>query len=480
MGEILLVGEIRSKKLYIFTILLTLLMFLSQTLFSITVYAPKGSMIYFNDRLMGIVQKDALSFTAELPGVLKVVKPGYIPYEETITEDATITVELSLPSFLNIKLTPAGAKIFVDGKAINSDPGTGIARFQIGFGIHEIVVQAPEYATKTLKVEVSPYEEKNLEISLKRTVTLKLISDKRIDNVIFNGETISIPTSLEVTPGKHKIYLPINFLKNIQEFEVPFVDEYTYKVDSTQLYKLSIDGTPGGAYASIAGQVFKLPNTLLLPESTYEVRIYSEGYEEYATKVDLRKDSVLFYNLKPKSEVSIRTFKDELTVEYDGYERSNVVFKTWFTTIKDATGNVVWYGFSDGTIKDTPKSIPVIISKDIVCVIDGKVFKGPTILQVASGSTVLLYDQRKGNSQEKLQVNRTTVVDSEDRVLVNIYSKDAYEVYWDDKFVGTTPIYFFVTTAGKHKLVFVRNDLKVDEKIVETKKGHLNEFRPSF
>jgi hypothetical protein len=451
----------------------------SDLAFSLTVYAPKGSMVYYNDKFVGVVQKDSISFNAEFPGTLKVVKPGFVPFEKTLTDDATVTVELSLPSFLNLKVTPKNARVFVNGQLVEVDTFNGTARLQINSGVHEIKAEAPGYSTKTLRVEINPYEEKDLEITLKRTVTLKLVSEKNIDNAILGGMLIDLPSTIEVEPGKYKLYLPNIFLKSIQEIEVPFLDEYVYKVDSTQIFKLTIDGSPAGAYAWISGQIWKLPTTIVLPENSYDIRIFSQNYEDYETKVELRKDTKIFYNLKPKWEVSQRTVSNNYVIEYDGYVRDRVVVKPWFTTIKDNAGNIVWYGFSDGSLKNLPKTVPILISKDMICMVGTTIFKGPTILQVASGTNILVFDNRKAN-EERIQVEGPTVIDTEDRVLVNVYSKDVCEVYWDDEFIGNTPIYFFVTSAGKHKLTFVRNGLKVNEQIVDAKQGQLNEFRQSF
>jgi len=448
--------------------------------FSLTIYAPKGSMVYYNDKFVGVVQKDSITFNAEFPGTLKVVKPGFVPFEKTLTDDATVTVELSLPSFLNLKVTPKNARVFVNGQLVEVDTFNGTARLQINSGVHEIKAEAPGYATKTLRVEINPYEEKDLEITLKRTVTLKLVSEKNIDNAILGGMLINLPSTIEVEPGKYKLYLPNIFLKSIQEIEVPFLDEYVYKVDSTQMFKLTIDGSPAGAYAWISGQIWKLPTTIVLPENSYDIRIFSQNYEDYETKVELRKDTKIFYNLKPKWEVSQRTVSNNYVIEYDGYVRDRVVVKPWFTTIKDNAGNIVWYGFSDGSLKNLPKTVPILISKDMICLVGTTIFKGPTILQVASGTNILVFDNRRAKSEERIQVEGPTVIDTEDRVLVNVYSKDACEVYWDDEFIGNTPIYFFVTSAGKHKLTFVRNGLKVNEQIVDAKQGQLNEFRQSF
>lgn len=452
----------------------------SDLAFSLTVYAPKGSMVYYNDKFVGVVQKDSISFNAEFPGTLKVVKPGFVPFEKTLTDDVTVTVELSLPSFLNLKVTPKNARVFVNGQLVEVDTFNGTARLQINSGVHEIKAEAPGYATKTLRVEINPYEEKDLEITLKRTVTLKLVSEKNIDNAILGGMLINLPSTIEVEPGKYKLYLPNIFLKSIQEIEVPFLDEYVYKVDSTQMFKLTIDGSPAGAYAWISGQIWKLPTTIVLPENSYDIRIFSQNYEDYETKVELRKDTKIFYNLKPKLEVSQRTVNNNYVIEYDGYVRDRVVVKPWFTTIKDNAGNIVWYGFSDGSLKNLPKTVPILISKDMICMVGTTIFKGPTILQVASGTNILVFDNRRAKSEERIQVEGPTVIDTEDRVLVNVYSKDVCEVYWDDEFIGNTPIYFFVTSAGKHKLTFVRNGLKVNEQIVDAKQGQLNEFRQSF
>jgi len=91
-----------------------------------------------------------------------------VPFEKILTEEATVTVELSLPSFLNVKVTPQNARVSVDGQLVEVDTSSGTARLQINSGIHEIKAEAPGYVTKTVRVEINPYEEKDLEITLKK------------------------------------------------------------------------------------------------------------------------------------------------------------------------------------------------------------------------------------------------------------------------------------------------------------------------
>ncbi|MGQ9856771.1 MAG: PEGA domain-containing protein [Fervidobacterium sp.] len=461
-------------------------MMITLSVYSLTVEAPKGSIVFYNGKLIGTVKEKSISFEATFPGELKVTKPGYVPFEKIITEDGTITVNLQLPAFLNISFDPPNSIIYIDNEQISREGDSTNISLQISPGIHEIKVVAPDFMQKTVKVELSPYEKKFVEISLKRTVTMKLNSDKPVKGAILNNTILDLPTQVEILPGKYKLYLPNSFVKSIQEIEVPALDEYSINIDTTEYRKLSLNGKPEKAYVKIGNEIFKLPLESILPEGTYSVEIFADGFFPYRTVVDLKNDYTLFYSLQPKQELNATelllnsSLYESYEVLFDGYERKFLEKKPWLTSIRDKKSEnmeLVWVGFSDGSLKGLPSTVPIIITSKINLYYDNVVFQGPAIVQVEKESAVRFTDTKGILEGKEFIANSLTVIDETNRCLVNIYAEQISDVYWDNVFIGRTPIYLFVTTAGEHKVSFVKNGVTIETKTINVQPGVLNEIK---
>jgi len=471
--------------LRILRIILLLILTFQFSAFSLTIEAPSGSMVYYNGKLIGTIKEKSISFQATFPGELKVVKPGYVTFEKIITEDGTITVNLQLPAFLNITLSPQNSLVFIDNEMLKTESDSTSLRLQITPGVHEIKVIAPDFMQKSLKVELSPYEEKYLDISLKRTVTLKLTSDKPVKGAIINNMILDLPAQIEVLPGKYKLYLPQNFVKSIQEIEVPAYDEYSVNIDTSEFRKLSLSGKPEKAYVKIGNDIFKLPLEKLLPEGVYALEIFAEGFFPYKTVVNLKNDYTLFYSLQPVQEIAMSEiasdalFYDLYEVLFDGYERKLLQKRSWLTSIRERRTDkreLIWVGFSDGSLKRLPNTVPIVITSKINLYYDSIVFQGPGIIQVEKGSVVRFSDAKGVLEGRQFKAEKLTVIDDGTRCLVNIYSEQTCDVYWDNVFIGKTPIYLFVTTAGEHKISFVKNGITIENKVINIDSGVLNEI----
>jgi len=149
-------------------VLFIFLFILANPGYALTVIGDDGAIVYFNDQLVGTIKGHQLSFDAQIPGILKLVKPGYVPFEKMVTEDATVVVNLVLPAYLNIVVSPTDSTIYIDGEVI----ANGSTKVSIIPGEHVIKVSAPGFTEKEVKVYLNPYEEKRIDITLKNTVTL--------------------------------------------------------------------------------------------------------------------------------------------------------------------------------------------------------------------------------------------------------------------------------------------------------------------
>ena len=440
-------------------------------LLALTVIGENGSIVYYNDKLIGTIKNASITFDATFPGYLKVIKPGYISFEKYLTEDGTITATLTLPSYLQLNVNPKDAVISIDGflqKTLDN-------KIVISPGKHVIDVSAPGYTTKTIEINILPYEEKFIDISLKKTTTLRIESDKKIENAFFDNLPISLPLTLEVIPGIHKLILPNNFVRNNVEIEIPSQDEYTIKIDTHEKFLLSVSGKPNDAYVQIKDQVYKAPFNISFPEGVYNIKIFSQGYEEYKTTIDLDRNKTLYFALKPLEEVTVKFRKKGYTVEFDGFARESVPKSPIFTTIKDEKGNIVWLGFSDGTFEDIPKTIPILIGRNHSIFVANTIYNGPAIVHVQSGQRVLSFFNNEKIGE--YEIKNFTIFDNKTNCLVNIYSKERIDVYWDGKYIGKTPIYLFNAEEGIHNVVFKNGGITLSEVNYEVRSSRLNEIK---
>ncbi|MGC8820762.1 MAG: PEGA domain-containing protein [Fervidobacterium sp.] len=442
--------------------------------FSLTVVTDNGSIIYYNDKLVGVVKNTNLTFSATFPGYLRVVKPGYLPFEKYITEDGTVTVKLDLPSYIQINIQPENATIFVDDVQQNATE----RKCTIAPGKHVLKFTAPGYVTKILEIEILPYEEKVLDVALKKTVTLYVNSDKKIDGVLFDSLVISLPAVLETVPGKHKIVLPENFVNDVQIIEIPAIDSHSVTIDTRQKFVLTISGRPENAYVEINKQIYKGPITLTLPEGVYDAKIFLQGYLDQKTQINLSKDETIYYVLKPYEEISVAEGLSNYKLEFDGFSSKKLTKRPYFLTIRDERNDVIWYGFSDGTLNKVPSTVPVIISKNYETILNGIQYKGPSILQVPRNEKIDIFS--KGVKVGTCNITGPTVIDDEENCVVNIYAKEKLDVYWNGQYIGKTPIYLFTTKKGVHNVVFKNKVLEIAKFDYTVEQGKLNEIKVEY
>jgi len=451
-----------------------LLLFISFS-YALTVVGENGSIVYYNEKLIGAIKDHQLSFEVQLPGVLKLVKPGYVPFEKLITEDGTVIANLALPAYLNISVEPADSMVYIDDKPVARN-GTKIS---LEPGEHLIRITSPGFTEKIMSIYLNPYEEKELNVTLKTTVTLNLDSVKKIENVFFNFEKITIPTVLEVPPGKYRVVLPQDFVNLIQDFEVPSTDTYTFLVDSRQYKKITVLGKPENAIVKIGNDFYKSPVETKLVEGKYEVQISLDGYNDFSTQISLSNDLVLHYTLEPKEQISLLFDVPDVSVEFDGFNQEPLVKRLWFTTIKQLSScgdseSIIWFGFSDGTLKRLPKSIPIALGKGVQAVVNNTIHTGPGIIQVNPKQLVKVL---RGLDVSELIAESPIVLDSTESCLVNIYSRSVLDVFVNDAYIGRTPIYLMDLPAGEYTFTFKKDGNEVHKQTVLIESGKLNEVK---
>lgn len=458
-------------------VLFVLLFILANPGYALTIIGDDGAIVYYNGQLVGTIKGHQLSFDAQIPGALKLIKPGYIPFEKMVTQDGTIVANLVLPAYLNIVVLPTDSTIYIDGEMI----ANGSTKVSLKPGEHVIKVSAPGFAEKDVKVYLNPYEEKRIDITLKNTVTLTLDTSKRIENAFLNFDKIVLPTTLEVQPGRYRLILPTDFVNYIQEIEVPPVDNYKLSVDSRQYKLLTILGKPENALVKVGSDFYNVPGEIRLVNGKYDIQVSSPGYKNFNTTILLENDQVLYYTLEPIEQIDVLLDGTNITVEFDGFSQKLLVKRLMFTTIKQMTKdseaseeNVVWFGFSDGTLKDIPKSIPVALSQGVQVAINGIVHSGPTVIQVPSKQVIRVL---RGANSEELIAEKPLVLDSAESCLVNIFSRSVLDVFVNGTYIGRTPIYLANLPKGTYTFVFKKGESELYKEDVYIENGKINEIR---
>lgn len=448
---------------------LLLLIFIVFSFPQLVVVTEPNSMVYWNNVLLDTVPSSGVLKLSNLqyPGILKVIKPGFAPFETEVSTDMILKIKLSLPSYLEITSYPENVNIFFNGKFIGVTPGV----FEFPSGNIELYFEKEGYIPKKLNISLEPSQIEKINISLNKYVKLKLISNKKIEAILDN-DYVNLPTEVNVLPGKHVLKLiGKDFVTNIQEINVPVTEEFEYVVDDKIYVRLYVYGYPENAMISLNGISKLSPAAFKIIPGTYNIRIESEGFEVLEQQIEVSSENPVFrYSLKKRV---ISNINKNLTVFLDGYEAEGIFVpkKLYFTKIISKNGE--WYGFTDGSVENIPKSLSVFLGSEGYLEYKGIRYNSPTLLNVFEKETVkYVTDEKVVN----FIVNQNLVLDDSDHCLVNIYSKEVYDVKVDGKMIGRTPIYLLILPSGTHNFKFLRNGVIVHEKNVEIKQGILNEI----
>ncbi|ANQ54385.1 hypothetical protein BG95_08185 [Thermosipho sp. 1063] len=452
------------RKTFVILILLFTSMFFSE----LVIITEPSAMVYWNDKLIDVVPLNGILKISNLtyPGKLKIVKPGYSIYETLVSTESTLNVSLSLPSYVEITTDPENVKIYINGKFYGLSPSV----FEVPAGFLEIHLEKEGFISKTLNLHVGASKIEKINVKLKRFVKLRINASEKL-NVIFNGKYLTIPTELEVLPGKYVLeLLDPEFVKLKQEIDVPNAEEYEFNVDETKFSKLYVYGFPENAEI-IFNSISKVsPANFKAMPGDYEITIRSEGYKELKKKINLKSgNNTYVYNLKRNV---ISKINENLLVFLDGIKASNlfVAKRLYFTKIVGK--NREWYGFTDGSIEKMPESYSIILGREGAVEYKGIRYNSPAIINARFGEILTFISD---DDSTNFTVVNNLIIDDEEHCVVNVYSKDKLDVYVDDKFIGRTPIYFLVLPKGMHKFRFQKEGIIVSENKVIIQNGILNE-----
>ncbi len=448
-------------------IVVLILLVISVLNFAVTIFSEPNSLVYFDGKYIGIVQKDGkFSFDFENPGTLVVTKPGYIPFEIYLTEDSTLTANLTFPSYLEINVELSDCEIYVDNRKVGS--GSGI--YTVPPGKREIKISKEGYTTKFITVELEPFQKGTIETSLKRTTTLKLLSPIKF-SVFFNNTLIDLPTTLEVFPGEYVLKLTDDFVKSEQKIKVPNVDYFEYTVDTRKYVNVYFGTNVLESYVEVEGKIYKLRETLRIAPGTYSFRFFANGYNEIQRELKIENDSSYFFTFQPSRVFSTKT--ENIQAEFDGYHREEIVERNWFTKLIDKNSGNVWYGFTDGKLRNFPTTEYLILSNGYAEV-NGVRYTAPMILNIPKGTEIIINTE---NYKGATKIEDSKIFDSVNYCVVNVYSMQIYDIYIDGKYFGKTPYFFLTLPEGRHILQARKDGIVLKEVTLNVKMGVLNEVK---
>ncbi|WP_038042521.1 PEGA domain-containing protein [Thermosipho africanus] len=129
--------------------------FVSMFLFAnLTIITEPSAMVYWNGALIDVVPLDGVLELENLdyPGTLKIVKPGYAPYETLVSTDTILKVKLSLPSYIEVTSDPENVDVIVNGNFLGTSPDV----FEVSSGELLLTFEKEGYISKKFKITLLP------------------------------------------------------------------------------------------------------------------------------------------------------------------------------------------------------------------------------------------------------------------------------------------------------------------------------------
>jgi hypothetical protein len=255
------------------------------------------------DRTPIVIQKVPVGKRYEI----RVAKEGFRPWVKTVEpeDDKPVTLWGSLERLLTsieVKSTPSGASVFLDGKRLEERTPAVIQKVPVG-GKHEIRVAKEGFRSWVKTVEPEDDKPVTLQASLERLLTSIEVKSTPsgasvfLDDKKMNGSTpIEIP---DVSAGDaHKIIVKKKgYANGVQTVTLKPGERKEVEVALKPLLgEVRISSDPSGArvYLDDRDMVRKTPTRLSgLSPGTYQLRLKKEGYKVWADKVVVRASEAL-------------------------------------------------------------------------------------------------------------------------------------------------------------------------------------------
>ena len=261
---------------------------------------PSGAMIYIDGKRSGT---SPVSLKEIAPGShhIKADLPGYQPVSLSVSLEPgqSLPEKLKLvPKLaqLDIRTTPAGAAISIDGKPVGKSP----AAQPIAQGKHLIVAALAGYHPKSLSVSVRPGQSLPVDLALEALLaSLNIRTTPPGAAISIDGRAVgNAPATQKIAPGQHVIQAALDGFKPASlpidpkpgeavpvNFELTAIPPPPPAVAS-----LAITTVPAGATILLDGKdVGKAPQTIQRAQpGKHLVAASLDNYEPQSTSVDLQ------------------------------------------------------------------------------------------------------------------------------------------------------------------------------------------------
>ena len=268
---------------------------------------PQGAEIYVDD----IALKRMTPQTLELaPGShrVRLHRDGYKDWEKIVhlekgkehSENSSLE-PIERLALLKLKSTPAGAEVYVDENP--TARGTTPMDLKLPLGDHVVSLRKPQYSPWKEKVPLKEEREYRKDVTLERIppplAALKMDSSPLGAEFFVDGASKGVtPLKVDLSVGTYTLRLFKDGFKPWEK-KIPLNEARLYQENialeprtgtRTAQVAARITSTPANADLYIDGvPVGKTPLTVTKPAGTYSLRMESEGYEPWDSKVTWEK-----------------------------------------------------------------------------------------------------------------------------------------------------------------------------------------------
>ncbi|MGM0640101.1 MAG: PEGA domain-containing protein [Thermotogota bacterium] len=448
----------KKSSLLIFLLMIFIVSFSA----TVNINALNGSTVFLNGSMNKIVSGNEVQLDLnEGSYTIKVSKNGYTDYIETIniSEDQNYILKVEQNPLSRIKFnnkTDIKVTYEYQNKTFSEELNYNNAYIDVPSSITEIDIFSDGYQDETLELDLLPFDEKNIELSLLKDNYFILKSNPSNANIYSDNKLIG-KTPMEISDQiadsltlKKEGFIPLDIVYN---------GEKTLDVDLTNGVNLSIESVPSGA-AIYNGEDFigVTPFNSTVESGKYNLKVTYLGFNTKDLNIDINHSTYNNYKVILENKMKkIELFNSEdVELNIDGnYLGSDI--------------DILYLNNSEHImkIKNSDKVYSIILSKDIGDHID---FKNNTFINVISGERKTFSINSKTYNTPKT-IKLDMLADTQYFTLntvnksynLKLKSGNGYDIFLDN----SSAIFF--SSNIKNANLYVDGNLLMDKIIVPTR-----------
>ncbi len=366
---------------------------------------PSMAEVYLDNVLLGYTPFDKNGIAVG-EHTLKIVKDAYNPWEQKIVIKKNITqkVVVDLTRLGTLKLTSLpfdGAKVYIDGIYRGDTP----LNVTLPIGTHKLLFKMEGYSDKERTVTLMSGDVKTINVDMRDTGYLTVVSDPLGANVYLDGAKVDITPmqKRELVVGPHQITIKyFNYQPYTSIIQISKDKTLALSVKLKPVSSIEVDTFPSGATVylddNLKGQSPILINDVY--SGNHVVRVEKNGYiaQKKSILIGSGENRKMYFYLKEAPlnvDIDLTKSGGKYVITYTPNKLS-----TLSAYIEDQTGKTVITLFEDRLV--TPNKYTITKVLDLPAgtysvIFAGKApggvlktFKKPIIIQASSIDTALL------------------------------------------------------------------------------------------